>query len=557
MNILGLGGSSHDFAAVLMVDGQIVVGIEEERLTRRRHATTWWFEVPCQRAIDYCLETAGLSIEDIDHIVAGDIVPTRLLNDLPNIELINHHLLHAASIYHYENVEQMAVLSIDGGGSYLDSLMNVGQKDQRETISFYHGKQGHLELLGRTAGDCMREIDSFSKSVSNSIGYFYDLITRSIGFGKYQEGKTMGLAAYGKPVYQQDLSKYITMGESYSDAFLFNPLDKNLLDFISYEIKRQNHCFQVHADFAASGQAIFEKAIFNCAQSVLNKTGANHLGLAGGCALNAVSNGRLKAALQKEGIKLHLLPFANDAGQAFGAIAYKARQLGYNGPFRLKENRGLVDLAHPGKKYSQNHIVSALNKFYPKVEFSYMPESYDFLARKLSEGQIIGIFQGGSEFGPRALGNRSILAYPQNEKIRERLNRTIKHREPFRPIAPMVRTEDFSTYFEGEDDHMFMISTANVKKDKLQEIPSVAHFDGTARVQCLAKENNPLLHRTLGLLGQSGLHPVICNTSFNGPGEPIVETPEDALDCFIRLGLDGLYIEGHWVWRPENRESTH
>ncbi|XXJ20795.1 carbamoyltransferase C-terminal domain-containing protein [Desulfovibrio caledoniensis] len=549
--ILGLGGSSHDYSAVLSINGKIVVGIEDERITRRKHGLGWWFEIPCRPSVEYCLNAAGMRLEQIDYIVAGDILPHRTISAYPDIEVVNHHLLHAASIYHYSWPDEMAVLVIDGGGAYTRRATEVGMPDSRETISFFNASPGGITLLGRTLGESLRETDAFSRSVSNSLGYLYNMVSHIIGFGKRQEGKTMGLAGYGKPVYSDTIKQHIRLTKSFDKVMEIQQPADELIGELVEALSRRNDGFTVRADLAASVQVVFEDVLIHCAELLMETTGSTHLGLAGGCALNAVANGILKDRLAAHGASLHLLPFVNDAGQAYGAVSWKAWELNEGELLAPKNSTPSTTIVCPGKHYTNQDILAALNDAYPRIEFALQSSPSHTLAQLLARGEIIGFYTDGSEFGPRALGNRSILANPTLPRIRERLNRDIKGREPFRPIAPIILEHEYARYFEGSPDSYYMINTARVKMDASPPIPAVTHVDGSARVQVLYESFNPLLFKTIEQFDSLTGCPVICNTSFNGPGEPIVETPEHAIDCFLRLGLDYLYLQGYLVWLPE------
>ncbi len=551
--ILGLGGSSHDYSAVLMIDGEIVIGIEDERLIRRKHAISYWFEIPCLSSVNYCLEHAGIpSIDDIDFVVGGDILPIRTIRHFPQMKTVNHHLLHALSAYQFSDQKDMAVLVMDGCGAFVRRSNKIGQYENRETISFYRASLKEMACLGSTVGKSLREVDAFSRGISNSLGYLYNLITHLIGFGKRQEGKTMGLAGYGRPIYTEPIRKRVGLSDDFNSVFQIDLPNDDLIAELEAILKKNNDSFDTRADLAASIQLIFEEVLEHCSNLLLKRTGCKHIALAGGCALNSLANGKLEDKLSSKGTKLHLLPFVNDAGQAFGALAWQARKLGLEKPIRFRGSNDSVSLSHCGYEYSDSEILSALNKAYPRIEFCKIETPEDCLSAILASDKIIGYFDGGSEFGPRALGYRSILASPVTPQIRERLNREIKGREPFRPIAPIISRDKFAEYFEGPDDKPYMISTAYVKRGKAQQIPSVTHVDRTARVQTLNEFQNPMLYRLLNAFyRESGCH-VLCNTSFNGPGEPIVESPENAIDCFLRLGLDFLYLQGYLVWRPKN-----
>jgi carbamoyltransferase len=532
-----------------MRDGQVLFGIEDERITRRKHGLTWWYERPCIPSVDYCLNAAGLTFDDVDFVVAGDLMPARLNDVFDDIIYVNHHLLHAASIHYLTAPNEMAVLVADGGGAYLNRG-HVGEDEYRETVSFFRAHGADISLLGRTIGACRRESDSFSRPIRNSLGYFYDLITRLIGFEKYAEGKTMGLAAYGRPIYAPLLREFVQFGETMDSAIRFDPLDSGLYEQLQEIIRARGDDLNVRADIAASGQQLFEEGMIRAADLLIDATGLHTLGVAGGCALNAVANSAIASHLRRRGCRMLVLPFANDAGQAYGAAAWQSVRLGEPPPFRRQDAADHVSLAYGGRSYADNEVLQALLARCPSIEFVKAPDPAHTLAARLAEGNVIAYFHGGAEFGPRALGHRSILASPASAKTRDRINRQIKQREPYRPIAPMVPDERFSDYFHGDSDERFMITVSTVRSERMYEIPAVVHVDGTARVQSVRAQDNPEIHRLLMAMEHITGCPVLCNTSFNGPSEPIVETPAQAIDDFLRLGLDYLFLSGFLVWRP-------
>jgi len=542
--ILGLGGSAHDFSTVLMEGNNILCGIEDERLTRKKNGVHWWYEIPCKLSSDYCLQYSGKQMSNIDYIVTSDIMPVRIQKHFPGILYYNHHLLHAASIYYYTKFDDIAVLVMDGWGSILE-IKN--QLRIRETISFFECSQNKISLIGRTTGKQPIEENSFSMGISNSLGYFYNLFTRAIGFEKFEEGKTMGLAGYGTPRYLDLLMRDIKIGNTFGDLFSFDPLNNNLIHDIDALIQNKHNSFQVKADIAASSQKVFESVLFKAIDLLIEK-GFKHIGLAGGCALNSVANGKLLDYLTDKGKKLIIFPHISDAGIAFGAAAYQYHK-GLPGKvsIKIKENENEKKIYNVARNYSPNEILEAINHFYPKIEYEMVEHPEKKIAQLLENSEIIAFFHGGSEFGPRALGHRSILANPQNSRSREILNRHVKFREPFRPIAPIVLDTHYSEFFEGDPERPFMLEVAGVKPDKINWISSVVHIDKTARVQTVFKDLNPLLYKILEEFYLLTGLPVLINTSFNQKGEPIVETPFDALNSFLKMKIDYLYLDGYII----------
>lgn len=539
--IMGLGGSAHDFSAVLLEDNNILCGIEDERVTRKKNGEYWWYEIPCKASSEYCLQTIGKKVHDVDCIVTSDIMPARLQKYFPKIIYYNHHLLHAASIYYFTSLENIAVLVMDGWGSIL------GKENThriRETISIFHCNKNKINLVGRTTGIQPIEENSFSMGVSNSLGYFYNLITRIIGFGKFHEGKTMGLAGYGKTQYFDLFMRHIEIGSSFDNILTFKPFEQTLINEILGIIQKKQSSFQVKADIAASAQMVFETVLFQVVDLILKK-GFDYIGLAGGCALNSVANGKLSDYLNRKGKKLVVFPHVSDAGIAFGAAAYQYHQvLSKKNSIEVKGSLNEKKIFNVAKNYSADQILEAINSYYPQLEYELARDSERKLAQLLHDGEIIAFFYGSSEFGPRALGNRSLLANPTSSQTRERLNREVKFREPFRPIAPVVLDKYYSDFFEGDPNNPFMLKVAKVKPEKINLISSVVHIDETARVQTVYKELNPVLYKILEEFHTLSGIPVLSNTSFNQRGEPIVETPLEALNSFSKMKINYLFIEG-------------
>ncbi len=553
--IMGLGGSAHDFSSVLMEENNILCGIEDERVTRKKHGLSWWYEIPCKPSADYCLEYIGKELKDMNYIVTSDIMPCRIEKYFPVSKLVryNHHLLHAASIYYFTNVDNLAILVMDGWGSILE-------KDEkyrtRETISFFECNKNNINLMGRTKGEQPFEKNSFPMGISNSLGYFYNLVTKFIGFGKFEEGKTMGLVGYGEKKYFNMMMKYIDVGDTFEDIFSFAPFEYSLIDELGAIIKKCNRSFQVLADIAASAQSVFEEVLFQAVKLLLSK-GYENIGFAGGCALNSVANGKISNYLSKKGKNLIVLPHVSDAGIAFGAVGYHYhKELSEKIPIKIRHNQNKKNLFNVGKPYYSEEILRAINSYYPKIEYEVAQNPSKKIANLLNQGGIVAFFHGTSEFGPRALGNRSLLANPKSTHFREMLNRNVKFREPFRPIAPIIIDKYYGEFFEGEADRPFMLKVAKVKKEKVDSIPSVVHIDGTARVQTLYNDLNPLLYKILEKFYLLSGVPILSNTSFNLKGKPIVESPKDAIETFFKMKINYLYLDGYLLKKASNHKNV-
>lgn len=545
--IVGLGGSNHDFSAVLAEDWNILVGIEQERISRRKHGKSFWFQNPIEQCLDYCLNSAGLHINDISEIVSSDLLPGRALNYDENhkVRLFPHHLCHAASAYLMVKPDVDAVILVaDGMGSITSHGSMYGKPNRRETISFYHAKKGQLKRLGGVQGNSFYEHDGFPNGCSNSIGKFYEIATKSIGFDSMQEGKTMGLAAFGTPRFASMFRDHIQLGNSFETCFKFDPINSGFAAQLEELLTKEANSFVCRADIAASTQLIFEEVLLH-AQSLLLNIKADVFMFSGGCALNTVANTLLSSALNKQK-EFIAPPHASDAGIGLGALWLA--QCEYHGTPAEVLVRGKTAkkyISRLGKTYSSQQVREAIGTYYPKIAIDEGHSSPVGIANILAGGAIIGFFEGRSEFGPRALGGRSLLADPRAAKTRERINREIKHREPFRPLAPIISGDLFDEFFEPSDAaDRFMLRVAKAKPHTALIAPSIVHSDMTARVQCIYEDSSPFLHSVLMAFYEKTGVPVLINTSFNRRGEPIVETPVDAIDAFIGLNLEYLIIDG-------------
>ena len=545
--ILGLGGSTHDFSAALLCGNEVICAIEDERLTGRKHGVAWSYEVPCLPAAEYCLREAGIGLEEVDTIIANDVIPMATKRYFPNIKTYNHHMLHAASNYFFSGENELGIIVLDGCGSILNAEKSSAFEN-RETISFFQCKNHQIEEIGKMIGNSPKELEYIERPISNSLGYFYSAITRIVEFRDFDEGKTMGLAAYGNPSFYDLMERSIHLGDEFSTCFSFDPIHSGLFGILSNEV-RAKRTFQVRADIAASAQLIFIKCVKHLTRLLTNKIVNGNVGISGGCGLNAVCNGILQDELHAQGKKLCVYPHTDDAGLAYGAIAFEYYRDGPKKQIEFCQERKLGKLrgfARPGKIYSETDVIEAINQHYPEIEYERLGDPSERLANLLYEDNIIGFFEGPSEFGPRALGGRSILAPAHSASIREQINRRIKFREPFRPIAPMILRDFYSDFFHGDPDRKYMLSVAFVRQENCSKIPAVIHMDQTARVQVIGSESQTIESLLRKYYEISGV-PIICNTSFNSRGMPIVETPKEALKTFLEINLDYLYLQGYLI----------
>lgn len=546
---LGLGGSDHDSSAALMFGRDIRVAIEQERITRRKHGTSQFFENPVLLAMDYCLDACGISLDDVPRIVSSDLLPQKALFELlpRDVVLYPHHLCHAASACMLLPIgSTAAILVYDGMGSIRGRTSASPVRNIRETFSFYLLAPDGLRMLGQTTGTGLFEHDDFPSSVNNSLGMLYELVTAVLGFGVLEGGKTMGLAAYGRPVHTQLFEEFITYGPDPNACFSCEVDDPALRTAIEGVLRAHRGTFQAKADLAASIQAIVNKTLVHCI-GMFAEHPFQYICLAGGCALNTVANSYL-VDHSPYNVPVVIPPHAGDAGLALGALWLSAK--GVTDALTIRGSATHPAIARPGRIYERADVAAAAAAFYPQVYLDTSISTAANIAHELSRGSIIGFFNGGSEIGPRALGGRCILASPRLAATRERINREIKFREPFRPLAPVIPEESFGDYFtDMRHADPFMLKVAYATDRCRREAPAVVHADGTSRAQVVSGQSEPLLHLIAATLGDMTGTPIILNTSFNRRGEPIVETPTDAFDAFVNMKLDGLYIEGSFYRR--------
>lgn len=546
---LGLGGSDHEFSAALMRGQDILIAIEQERLSRRKHGFSYWYEDPVKKSIDYCLGSEGLSLADVDEIVSSDILPVRVRHNLKghSVKLYPHHLCHAASAYlMLPPMAQAGVIVYDGFGSIRGTVPDEADRNYRETFSFFvFGPDGY-KCLGSTVGLGFIE-DDYQTSVTNSVGLFYELITSLLGNHPLDCGKTMGLASHGVPRYLDVLENFVSYGDDASACFNCDINNPELVTAVNKILLSSRHSFTVKADLAASVQVVINKTLLHC-EKFFGGQKIEYLCISGGCGLNTVANSFLVENSTLDVPKV-IPPHCGDAGIAFGAL-WLNRFHKTDGAPRITFRGGEINpgLSRPGRVYSSEECRQAIQEFYPRLVLDASVKSGDYLARLLAAGEIIAVFNGRSEIGPRALGGRSIIADPSSVMIREKINRQIKKREAYRPFAPMVLESNYDEYFEdSRQADQYMLKVARGRERCRREAPAVVHVDGTARVQVVTEDSgDPFLIELLRAFQQLTGRSLLLNTSFNRQGEPIVESPLDAVDAFLGLGLDGLYLESNF-----------
>lgn len=570
MNILGINAYHGNASAAILCDGKLIAAVEEERFNRVKYAAG--FPVA---AIKYCLQEAGLTINDVDHVaiprnpyarlgtklfyalqmpsfarerakvlakftginealaVAFGIDPQQLTAQFHRVE---HHVAHISSAFYCSPFETSALLSADGLGDFASTMWGAG-----------FGR--HINVHGSVA-------------FPHSLGLYYSAVTQYLGFLKFgDEYKVMGLGAYGSPDYLEEFREIV---RSNGNGFALNldyfthhrsgpemswaEADKTpvlgtmfsgaMAELLGPVRKPEEPLEQRHMNLACSLQARLEEVYLGMLRELAKQTGMKSVCLAGGVAFNCVANGKIPAETGFENVYVH--PAAGDAGLAVGAAQYVWHQI-------LSQPRSFVmESAYWGPHYSKEQIRSAIEN--AKLQqngyvISDLPE--ETLLQKtagiIGEGKILGWFQGRAEWGPRALGNRSIVADPRRPEMKEVLNRRIKHREIFRPFAPSILAEATSEWFTESHPSPFMTMAYAVKPEKRDKIPAPTHVDGTGRLQTVTQTANPRYWRLIKEFEKQTGVPVVLNTSFND-NEPIVCRPEEAIDCFLRTQMDALVV---------------
>ncbi|MDJ0643010.1 MAG: carbamoyltransferase C-terminal domain-containing protein [Erythrobacter sp.] len=558
MKILGINvGPSdpsaqyRDGGASLIVDGKLSGAIAEERLTRQKHCGGF------RNAAEALLGRAGLCESDLDLVVAcnyGDEPNIDLYQDfgfpdnVPIAMIPSHHLAHAYTAFLPSPFDEALVLVADNEGAILGPRVHKDMwRNAMERLTVYHGKGHEIRLLER----------DMETEDAASLGELYGNMTRLLGLGNYlNAGKTMALAAYGDPsVFRHVRMLELEAGGRVRCAMrneYLNASDEIRRFFSEQGVDLPGPCERyeegsdpVWANLAAAVQEQLEEALLHKVRHWVEATGINTLCLAGGVALNCVANRRLLDETPL--VDIFVQPNSGDQGLSLGAALYGWHVIGGQTrrvPFDEKA-------AYFGQSFEEKDFLAAVQDFGGDFDFTRCEDVVGTASDRLAEGQIIGWFQGRSEWGPRALGNRSILADPRDISMKDRINASIKHREAFRPFAPVVLEHRAAEFFEIDRPSPFMTIVAKVRPEASHALGAVRHVDETARVQTVSQDQNPLLFRLISRFEEATGLPVLLNTSFNDNGEPVVEGPIDALSCFERTGLDCLFIGENLVERRE------
>jgi carbamoyltransferase len=558
--VLGINAYDHDVSACLLRDGEIAFAIAKERITREKHDTGFYQEV-----IDYCLNAEGISLDDVDLVVrncyvlrvedmeqrlAYENVPEFMdeeelkqaeksplyLSNSDKVVTVSHHLAHAYSAFAVCPFEEGVVMVVDGVGNYCADIREEHQLTNnvnplaRESESYYKFHGSKIEAIKKVWLEPARGFLSDEFFFMAGLGALYSRVSSYI-FGDWNKcGEVMGLAPYGRPDRMKPLLQiqngHLEVPEW--TAELNNPWRD--------EEWEESPFLRHWEDMAWRVQNDTEKVLLNRAIWLRETTGAKNLCIAGGVGLNCVANGLIVREAGFDNVWIQ--PAAGDDGIAIGCAYYGHCAL------QKKQRSFVMNDAYLGRPYSDQHVRHAVSKALVKLATTITPR--DNICRQtaelLSEGHVLGWFQGRSEFGPRALGNRSILADPRAAEMKEKLNKRVKHRQAFRPFAPIVLAERAKEIFEGDEESPFMLLAKRVRGDWEDKIPAVVHVDGTARVQTVRQETNERLYQLLKEFDARTGVPVLLNTSFNVKGEPIVETPRDALRCFLSTGIDYLVL---------------
>ena len=598
-SILGISAFYHDSAACLLIDGKIVAAAQEERFTRIKHDSNY-----PENAVNFVLNYAKLKLNEVDQIIFFEkpflkferlletyvafapkgflsfskAMPVWIKDKLfqknllqnklkkhdenydktkENIYFSDHHLSHAASAFYPSPFKEAVIITADGVGEWATTTVAVGSENNLEIKKEIH--------------------------FPHSLGLLYSAFTYFTGFkvnsGEY---KLMGLAPYGKPIYINEILKMIDIkddGTFRLDQSFFNyatglTMTNNKFHKLFGQNPREpksEKLTQFHMDIAASIQKVTEDIMIKLVKSVQKEFGLKNLCLAGGVALNCVANGKILKEKIFENIWVQ--PAAGDAGGALGA-ALALWHIDQNNPRVINENDDMSG-SYLGPEYSEEVIKKELSRLGAKFEILNEDEIIEKTSKDLSDGHAVGWFQGRMEFGPRALGGRSILGDPRSPNMQKNLNLKVKYRESFRPFAPSILADDLNKWFEIDSASPYMLMVANVKKEKCitmsendeklfgidklnvkrSSVPAITHVDYSARIQTVHENSNPKYYKLISKFKQITGCPILVNTSFNVRGEPIVNTPEDAFNCFMGTNLDRLIIGNCYLDKKKQNQD--
>ena len=557
INIIGINAIGYNTSACLIQNGKLINAVEEERLTREKR--TRKFPI---NAINFLLKNNNLKINDIDHLAVSwnpginlekfdknisenvSYIPD-ILHSIPNnilrlssgdesillkqqiltkkikalkISYINHHLSHASNFL-FSPFKKSSILSFDAFG-------------ENQSCGMYYGENNKIKKI-------------YEINFPHSLGSFYSTFTEICGFKpQSDEWKLMGASAYGNlEKFYKKIKKLIILQKDgkfelnlkYFNHYMFHRpkfYNQNLLDYLNINVNNSNNVSKIYFDLARAVQQVFEETLFYMLNNLYKKTKNSNLVLSGGCALNSLANGKIINNTKFKNI--FICPAPDDSGAGVGAAFWVYNNIMNKKRVYVLENNYL------GPEYSNNYIKKKLIDY--KVNYEYVKSPSKKGAELIANGKIIGWFQGKMEFGDRALGNRSILADPRLKNIKDRINKTVKYRETFRPFAPSILDNRVKDFFENYQDSKFMEKTIKVKKNKRKILPGVTHCDYTARLQTVKKNNNPLFYNLIDEFDKITNVPIVINTSLNYKGDPMCCSVDDALHTFYLSGLDNIII---------------
>lgn len=586
MIILGISAYHPDSSSCIIQDGKLIAAAEEERFRRIKH----WAGSP-REAIRYCLSEADVSLSEVDYIAIGRNVKANLwrkglfaIKSNPNLGMVKdrlknwgriggigetlseefgvdkntlnnkiinveHHTAHMASAFLVSPFDKSAILSVDGFGDFVSTRWGIGEGNR-------------MKIFGNVF-------------YPHSLGLFYMAVTQYLGFLSFgDEYKVMGLSSFGKPEFLDDFKNIVKFDSKKGFALnldyfahhkgntsmtwnntapvMEKVYSEQLIDRFGLPRKYDEPITQKHKNLAASMQRLTEEVIFKLLNDLYKETKCKRLCIAGGVGYNSVANGKIYDNTPFE--EIYIQAAAGDAGTCLGAAFYVHNTIHNN------QRDFVMSNAYWGPEFSDEKIKKEIDEYIRKdqdedfiVEKVNEDELCEKTAAEVANGKIVGWFQGRMEWGPRALGNRSIVVDPRRDDMKDILNARIKKRESFRPFAPSILYEKTAEYFEKSHPTPFMIKVFNIKKEKQKEIPAVTHVDGTGRLQTVKREDNPLYWSLIKEFEKITGVPVVLNTSFN-ENEPIVCTPKEAIDCFKRTGMD-ILVMGNWVIR--RRGTSH
>ena len=581
MKVLGINAYHADSSACLTIDGNLVAAAEEERFLRIKH----WAGFPSE-AIKYCLEEGDTDLSEIDYIAVNTDPKAQLikkgifvLKTQPSFQLIKerlsnakqrqsiieeinslvtknyfqgklinveHHLAHLSSAYHVSPFDNSIIVSVDGFGDFASAAWGLGK--------------GHeINVKGKVL-------------FPHSLGIFYESITQYLGFPNYgDEYKVMGLAPYGQPTFIDEMRDIVLLQKNGTfklnlDYFVFHKnqveykwengspsvgriFSKKLEEVFGPARRKEDKLNQKHIDIAHSVQAMYEEAFFHLLNYLHSKYKVNNLCIAGGCGNNSVANGKVKRMTDFKNV--YVQSASGDAGGAIGA-AFIAHH-------KFKKEVGpnfTMDHSYFGNSYTNDEVEKILDGYKKDLEdqgcevikIDNQSKLYQQTVEEIIKGSVVGWFQGRMEWGPRALGNRSILCDPRRTDMKDILNKKIKRRESFRPFAPSILRDAVTDWFEEDDDVPFMMKVFQIREDKRNLIPAVAHVDGSGRLQTVYEETNKRYYDLIKTFAKQTNVPILLNTSFN-ENEPVVRKPEEAIDCFLRTKMDLLVMENWFIRR--------